>query len=171
MACPCAENAGETAAKARAASTAATRKDLPQFTSRCFLSCTCCFLRFNVYCPHLPKVPQDYRTKPENEIGRNTHSTVEKHVFLAYYPGKFSLGISIQPGEKFSERDDVLTIRGAVSPVEDGKEASVYREFNWGDYFCQFTLAEVIDQGKIAAKMDNGILRLTLPKKEKVKPN
>jgi HSP20 family molecular chaperone IbpA len=67
-------------------------------------------------------------------------------------------------------RDDVLTIRGAVSPVEDGKEASVYREFNWGDYFRQFTLAEVIDQEKIAAKMDNGILRLTLPKKEKVKP-
>jgi HSP20 family protein len=68
-------------------------------------------------------------------------------------------------------RDDVLIIRGAVSPVEDGKEASVYREFNWGDYFRQFTLAEVIDQEKIAAKMDNGILRLTLPKKEKVKPN
>jgi len=67
-------------------------------------------------------------------------------------------------------RDDVLTIRGAVSPVEDEKEASVYREFNWGDYFRQFTLAEVIDQEKIAAKMDNGILRLTLPKKEKVKP-
>ena len=67
-------------------------------------------------------------------------------------------------------RDDVLTIRGAISPVEDEKEASVYREFNWGDYFRQFTLAEVIDQEKIAAKMDNGILRLTLPKKEKVKP-
>ncbi len=67
-------------------------------------------------------------------------------------------------------RDDVLTIRGTVSPVEDEKEASVYREFNWGDYFRQFTLAEVIDQEKIAAKMDNGILRLTLPKKEEVKP-
>ncbi len=67
-------------------------------------------------------------------------------------------------------RDDILTIRGAVSPVEDEKEASVYREFNWGDYFRQFTLAEVIDQEKIAAKMDNGILRLTLPKKEKVRP-
>ena len=67
-------------------------------------------------------------------------------------------------------RDDALTIRGAVRPVEDEKEASVYREFNWGDYFRQFTLAEVINQEKIAAKMDNGILRLTLSKKEKVKP-
>ena len=33
-----------------------------------------------------------------------------------------------------------------------------------------FTLSDVIDQGKITAKMDNGVLRLVLPKVEKVKP-
>jgi len=67
-------------------------------------------------------------------------------------------------------RNDILTIRGPVSPVEDEKEVSVYREYSWGDYFRQFTLAGMIDQGKISAKMDNGVLRLNLPKKEKVKP-
>jgi HSP20 family protein len=67
-------------------------------------------------------------------------------------------------------RENVLSIRGAVSPVEDEKEVSVYREYNWGDYFRQFTLTEVIDQEKISAKMDDGVLRLTLPKKERVKP-
>jgi HSP20 family molecular chaperone IbpA len=67
-------------------------------------------------------------------------------------------------------REDVLSIRGAVSPVENEKEVSVYREYNWGDYFRQFTLTEVIDQEKISAKMDDGVLRLTLPKKERVKP-
>lgn len=67
-------------------------------------------------------------------------------------------------------REDVLTIRGPVAPVEEGKEVSVYREFNWGDFFRQFTLTEIIDQEKISAKIDDGVLRLTLPKKERVKP-
>jgi HSP20 family protein len=66
--------------------------------------------------------------------------------------------------------NDVLTIRGVLSLVEDEKEVPVYREYNWGDYFRQFMLAEIVDQQKIAAKMDNGVLRLTLAKKEKAKP-
>ncbi len=97
---------------------------------------------------------------PAVDILENQHEIM----ILADMPGVEGQDVDIDL------RDDVLTIRGAVSPVEDEKEASVYREFNWGDYFRQFTLAEVIDQEKIAAKMDNGILRLTLPKKEKVKP-
>ena len=67
-------------------------------------------------------------------------------------------------------RNDVLTIRGSIGPVEDEKEVPVYSEYGWGDYFRQFTLAETIDQNKISAKMENGVLRLNLPKKEKVKP-
>ena len=67
-------------------------------------------------------------------------------------------------------RENTLTIYGRIERQEDKKEASVYREFNWGDYFRQFTLSDIIDQGKIKAKMDQGVLRLTLPKAEKVKP-
>ena len=85
-------------------------------------------------------------------------------VILADMPGVDGKDVDIDL------REDVLSIRGAVSPVEDEKEVSVYREYNWGDYFRQFTLTEVIDQEKISAKMDEGVLRLTLPKKEKVKP-
>lgn len=67
-------------------------------------------------------------------------------------------------------KDNQLTIRGRIDPVEGEKEASLYSEFSWGDYFRTFTLSEVIDQEKIAAKMDQGVLRLALPKVEKVKP-
>ena len=85
-------------------------------------------------------------------------------VILADMPGVNGKDVDIDL------REDVLSIRGAVRPVEDEKEVSIYREYNWGDYFRQFTLTEVIDQEKISAKMDDGVLRLTLPKKERVKP-
>ena len=67
-------------------------------------------------------------------------------------------------------REGVLTIQGQIDPVEGEKEVSVYREFNWGNYLRQFTLSDAIDQEKITAKMDQGVLRLTLPKAEKLKP-
>ncbi len=67
-------------------------------------------------------------------------------------------------------RDNTLTIQGRINPQEGEEEASVYREFSWGDYFRQFTISDVIDRNKITAKMNQGVLRLTLPKAEKAKP-
>jgi HSP20 family molecular chaperone IbpA len=83
---------------------------------------------------------------------------------LADMPGVGSNNVDIDL------RENTLTIYGRIERQEGEKEASVYREFNWGDYFRQFTLSDIIDQGKIKAKMDQGVLRLTLPKAEKVKP-
>ena len=67
-------------------------------------------------------------------------------------------------------KDNQLTITGRIDPVEGEKEVSLYREFLYGDYFRQFTLSYVIDQNKITAKMEDGVLRLILPKVEKMKP-
>ena len=43
-------------------------------------------------------------------------------------------------------------------------------EYQFGRYCRQLTLAEVIDQSKIDTALDNGVLRLTLPKLEKAMP-
>ena len=83
---------------------------------------------------------------------------------LADMPGVDSNNVDIDL------RENTLTIYGRIQRQEDEKEASIYREFNWGDYFRQFTLSDIINQGKITANMDQGVLRLTLPKAEKVKP-
>jgi len=85
-------------------------------------------------------------------------------VLLADMPGVESKNVEIDL------KDNQLTIIGRVAPVESEKEVSLYKEFNWGDYSRQFILSNVVDQTKITAKMDDGVLRLTLPKVEKVKP-
>lgn len=88
----------------------------------------------------------------------------EEIIVLADMPGVSSKNVDIDL------RESVLTIEGRISPVEGEKEVTVYREFDWGDYVRQFTLSDAIDQEKITAKMDQGVLRLTLPKAEKRKP-
>lgn len=43
-------------------------------------------------------------------------------------------------------------------------------EYETGKYYRQFTLCEVIDQNKVDAKLNEGVLRLILPKVEKAAP-
>jgi HSP20 family molecular chaperone IbpA len=71
---------------------------------------------------------------------------------------------------KIDLNDGVLSISGEVKPFEAGDESDVLVEFEIGRYYRQFTLSEVIDQGKIVAKLEDGVLRLTLPKAEKAIP-
>ena len=83
---------------------------------------------------------------------------------LADMPGVASDDITIDLN------DNVLNISGEVKPFEAGDERDVLVEFEVGRYSRQFTLSEVIDQSKIEAKYEDGVLRLTLPKAEKAMP-
>jgi HSP20 family molecular chaperone IbpA len=63
-----------------------------------------------------------------------------------------------------------LSISGEVKPFESGNESDVLVEFEIGRYTRQFTLSEVIDQSRIEARHEDGVLRLILPKAEKAIP-
>lgn len=67
-------------------------------------------------------------------------------------------------------REGVLTLTGDVKPWEGSDETDVLVEFEIGKYYRRFVLSDAIDQEKIAAKLENGVLRLTLPKAEKALP-
>ncbi len=67
-------------------------------------------------------------------------------------------------------RENILTLTGEVASFEGADEEDILIEYDVGKYHRQFNLSSVIDQSKIDAKLNDGVLRLTLPKVEKVKP-
>lgn len=66
-------------------------------------------------------------------------------------------------------RENVLTIQAATSDVES-RWNRVYEEYRSGNFMRQFRLGQSIDQAKISANFDNGVLVLNLPKAEQAKP-
>jgi HSP20 family molecular chaperone IbpA len=65
--------------------------------------------------------------------------------------------------------DGVLTIAAPVAEVE-ARHKPVYREYGVGGYARRFILSDKIDQARIAAELEDGVLRVTLPKAERLKP-
>ena len=67
-------------------------------------------------------------------------------------------------------RDNTLTLTADVVPDDDSNEENILKEYQTGRYYRQFTLGELINQENIDAKLNDGVLRLTLPKVEKATP-
>ena len=72
-------------------------------------------------------------------------------------------------GIEVTVENNQLTIVGHRVDTEPQGEV-VYRESRRGDYRRTFEIDTSIDTAKIVAKMEQGILRLTLPKAESLKP-
>lgn len=89
--------------------------------------------------------------------------TSEAIVLRADLPGveKQNLDIDVHEG--------ILSLTGTVeSPPAHYN--TTYQEYEIGGFSRRFTLGNQIDQQKIDAKLDNGVLTLTLPKAEAAKP-
>jgi HSP20 family protein len=65
---------------------------------------------------------------------------------------------------------NILTISGRVENGKLKDHTLVFSEYEVGDYERSFTLSDEIDREKIKATVRQGVLRLELPKAEKVKP-
>jgi HSP20 family protein len=57
-----------------------------------------------------------------------------------------------------------------VKSEQKQSERTLAREFETGSFYRQFRLSNAVDQGRIDAALENGVLRLTLPKAEAHKP-
>ena len=90
------------------------------------------------------------------------YETSEGLVLLADLPGVVPSDLEIRL------EDHTLTIQGKAQHMLTSEP--IYREYELGIFFRQFELSEQVDQGKIAARFQHGVLTLRLPKAEKPKP-
>jgi len=93
----------------------------------------------------------------------NIIETKEAYLLEAEMPGVSKEGLEVQL------EGNELTILGHRSHGLAGAEL-LYRESHDRDFRRTFELDPTIDTPKIAARMENGVLHLTLPKAERVKP-
>jgi len=94
----------------------------------------------------------------------NIFETKDGYVLEAEMPGVTKDGLNI------SLENNALTLLGRRHNDTGATGELIYRESRPVDFRRVFELDPTIDTTKINAKMEQGILTLTLPKAERVKP-
>ena len=84
-------------------------------------------------------------------------------VILADMPGVGPDGVEVVADSR------TLTVRGRVSRSPTNAELE-HREFELADYHRAFTLTEDLDTDRISGTLRDGVLRVEIPKSERVQP-
>jgi len=67
--------------------------------------------------------------------------------------------------------DNTLTLKGERKFEKETREENYHRiERSYGSFYRAFTLPNSVDLDKIHAEHENGILKITLPKRQELKP-
>jgi HSP20 family protein len=92
------------------------------------------------------------------------YETGEGYILEAELPGVNKEGLSVTLEGNF------LTLEGRRPEPAVPETGALYRESRSGDFHRVFHLDPAIDIEKVGAKIEQGILTVTLPKSEAVKP-
>jgi HSP20 family protein len=73
---------------------------------------------------------------------------------------------------KIQLNHDLLTISSEkeIENETDNGQSFTLREFSYQSFSRSFTLPNTVDNEKIVAKYDNGLLKINIPKKEEARP-
>jgi len=95
----------------------------------------------------------------------DVYETDDALVVKAALPG-------VRPDEvDISVTDDILTSKGETKSEEETKNENYHRrELRYGAFARSITLPTLVNHDKAEATFENGILTITLPKAEEVKP-
>lgn len=122
---------------------------------------------------------QELQAQEKQEVTKAEETTIPARFFVPQtdiFEDEESLTIILEmPGVNKENvtadlENDVLRIEGKIDFSKYEDLEPVYTEYNIGHYKRAFTLSNKIDQRKISADMQEGVLKLVLPKSEEVKP-
>jgi HSP20 family protein len=103
------------------------------------------------------------RPGPVFEPPVDIYETDREITVIADVPG-------VAPGDvEMDLRESVLTLSARPRALES-RWRPLYREYRSGGYLRQFRLGQQIDQAGITARLENGVLTVTLPKAEHALP-
>lgn len=117
--------------------------------------------------------PQELALREKRELTTKEEKTVPGRYYVPYtdiYETDESLTVVMEmPGVErkdlgVSLENDVLRVDGRIDFSKYEGMEPVYTEYNVGHYTRSFTLSSKVDQESIRARLNDGVLTLTLPK-------
>jgi HSP20 family protein len=122
---------------------------------------------------------KELKVREKQEVASPAEQTTPGSVFTPavdiFETDKQITLLADMPGVKADDltidlRENILTLSADIAPADNTDEQEILVEYETGRYHRQFTLGELINQENIDAKLNDGVLRLSLPKVEKATP-
>jgi HSP20 family molecular chaperone IbpA len=122
---------------------------------------------------------QELAVRDKKELVSKEEKTVPGRYYVPYadiYETDDSLSVVMEmPGVEKNKltvalENGVLRVDGQIDFSKYEEMEPVYTEYNVGHYTRSFTLSNKIDQEKISAQLEDGVLTLTLPKAKEAQP-
>jgi HSP20 family protein len=122
---------------------------------------------------------QQLQVQRKREHDKREETTIPARVFVPtadIYETQDALTVILEmPGVEKNNvavrvEDGLLYVEGRLDLTKYQGLQPLYTEYNIGHYSRSFQLSSKIDQTKIGAALNDGVLSLTLPKVEEAKP-
>jgi HSP20 family protein len=122
---------------------------------------------------------KEMAVREKKELVGKEEKTVPGRYFVPYadiFETDDALAVVMEmPGVEKQDLDvglenDVLRVNGRIDFSKYKDMEPVYAEYNVGHYARSFALSSAVDQEKISANLEDGVLTLTLPKAKHARP-
>ena len=94
----------------------------------------------------------------------DVHASPEEYLITAEVPGLTADELKIEI------LDDVVTLAGDIGDGEDDERDALLRELPQGNFKRSLRFSEPLDAEKAEAQLENGLLKLRIPKSEEARP-